>query len=256
MKMNLFLSNKLKMPAHSIRSTTIIGFVSNDKLLYVTKNYEVAELDTDKIVSTGGPQPDSTLTVDSYADLVADHTHAVFGRDIAPGIAMTVAKRNAKPNTNIGIAITNMRINDDSGSWSVVKTLKQKHAARLMHKWYIEHGLMDLYIKNKYTAFSGFREWVCGSMIDFFHADNRLQWYKHSMNIDYEMELKNCNFTDCTCDLTTPSDNPRMIIPYTYYDDFGLFNSETRKMLWKKGKPETEEEANMILHKARMKVGA
>lgn len=237
------------MPAHSIVENTIIGFVAPDGLKYVTYNYDVADLTTGEIVSSG--VCGKGTAVDAYANKVADHTHAVYGRDIAAGIDMTLAKRNAKPSQNIGIAITTMRI-DGSNRWSIVDNLAQSHAVRLMHKWYIEHGLMDLYIRNKYTAIGGFQEWVCGELIDFFTPNNKQQWYSNVMDIDYEMEDKGCEFTECLCDTKVPLENRRHIIPYQLYDTFGLFDNTTRMTLWAKGKPETEEEANMILHKARV----
>ena len=242
------------MPAHNILENTIIGFVADDELFYVTKDYEVANLTTGEIVSTGGPLVDKSTTVDAYASEVASHTHAVYGRDIAPGISMTVAKRNAKPNQNICIAVTTMRTGGPGNGWSIVQTLPQRHAVRLMHKWYIEHGLMDLYMRNKYTAFSGFQEWVCGKLIEFFHADNRLRWYTHAMDIDYEMETKSCGFTECLCDAKVPVCNYRNVIPNEYYDQFGLFDYVTRMKLWAEGKPKTEVEADMILHLKRLQI--
>ena len=85
----------------------------------MTYNYEVADLATGEIVSTGGPLVDKSTTVDAYAAEVVSHTHAVYGRDIAPGISMTVAKRNATPKQKIGISITTMRTGGSNGSWSV-----------------------------------------------------------------------------------------------------------------------------------------
>ena len=242
------------MPAHNILANTIIGFVlPSGKLLYVTKNYEVADIETGQIVSTGGSREDDSSTVDAYANEVASHTHAVYGRDIAAGISMTVAKRNAKLNQNRGIAVSTMRIDSLGNTWSIVDTLSSKNAVRLMHKWFIEHGLMDLYISNRYTAISGFQEWVCGDLIEFFSPENKLQWYRHAMNIDYEMEKKARPFTMCMCDVRVPNINHRNVIPNKYYDQFGLFNYIERMTLWAKGKPQTEAEADMILHAARLK---
>ncbi len=193
------------MSAHNILANTILGFVlPNDKLLYVTKNYEVAEMETGKIVSTGGPHQDKSTTVDAYANEVASHTHAVYGRNIAPGTSMTVAKRNCEPNQNICIAINTMRIGDKGTSWSIVEHLSEKNAVRLMHKWFIEHGLMDLYIRNKYTAISGFKEWVCGGLIEFFSLEDKIEWCRHAMNIKYEMEMESRLFTTCRCDTLAP----------------------------------------------------
>ena len=237
------------MPAHNILPNTIIGFVSPWGLKYVTENYDVADLTSGEIVSTGCCGKGTA--VDAYAAKVADHTHAVYGRDIAAGISMTVAKRNAKPTQNIGIAITTMRTGGGDG-WSIVETLAQSDAVRLMHKWYIEHGLMDLYARNKYTAISGFQEWVCGKLIEFFSANNKFQWYGHVMDIDYEMEVKGCEFTECLCDSKVPSENRRHVVPSQFYDRFGLLNYATRMALWAEGKPETSQEADLILHKARV----
>ena len=239
------------MTAHTITATTILGFAGPGGLKYVTKNYEVANLATGEIVSTGGPREEESSTVDAYTTEVASHTHAVYGRDIAAGIGMTVAKRTAKPSQNIGIAITMMRVGGPGNSWSIVDTLAQSDAVRLMHKWYIEHGLMDLYMRNKYTAISGFQEWVCGKLIEFFTPNNKFQWYGHVMDIDYEMEEKGCEFTECLCDTKVPSENRRHVVPNQLYDRFGLIGHATRMALWANGKPETEEEANMILHRAR-----
>lgn len=241
------------MPAHNILGNTIIGFVAPDGLKYVTTNYDVADLTTGKIVSNGGSA--KGMVVDAYATEVADHTHAVYGRDIAAGIGMTVAKRTAKPSQNIGIAITTMRTGGSNG-WSIVETLAQQDAVRLMHKWYIEHGLMDLYMRNKYTAISGFQEWVCGKLIEFFTPNNRFQWYGHVMDIDYEMEAKGCEFTECMCDTKVPSENRRHVIPNQLYDRFGLIGHASRMALWMEGKPETAHDADMILHKARLEQAA
>ena len=239
-----------KKEAHNILANTILGFVApGSRLLCVTESYEVADLSTGKIVSTPGLHKGTA--VDAYAKEVASHTHAVFGRDIASGISMTVAKRNAKPSQNIGLAITTMRTGGDKG-WSIVETLAQSDAVRLMHKWYIEHGLMDLYMRKKCTAINGFREWVCGDLIEFFSPNNKLQWYGHVMDIDYEMETKGCEFSECLCDTKVPAENHRHVIPNQFYDRFGLFDYKTRMVLWVKGKPETSREADIILHKARL----
>ena len=145
-----------------------------------------------------------------------------------------------------------MRVGGPGNSWSIVETLAQRHAVRLMWGWYIEHGLMDLYMRNKYTAFGGFQEWVSGHLIEFFLPGDKFQWYRHAMDIDYEMESKSRGFTDCLCDTKVPSRNRRHVIPNQYYARFGLLDSTTRKRLWAKGKPQTEAEADMILHKARL----
>ena len=239
--------------AHNIRESTIIGFVGPDGLKYVTAGYDVADLTTGEIVSNGGRA--KGMAQDEYATEVADHTHAVYGRDIAAGINMTVAKRTAKPSQHIGIGITTMRTSGANG-WSIVETLSQQDAVRLMHKWYIEHGLMDLYMRNKYTAISGFQEWVCGKLIEFFTPNNKFQWYGHVMDIDYEMEAKGCEFTECLCATNVPSENRRHVIPNQLYDRFGLLGYASRMALWMEGKPETAQEADMILHKARLEQAA
>ena len=237
------------MPPHNILENTIIGFVGPAGLKYVTAGYDVADLTTGTIVSNGGRA--KGMVQDAYATEVADHTHAVYGRNIADGIGMTVAKRTAKPSQNIGIAITTMRTGGANG-WSIVETLAQQDAIRLMHKWYIEHGLMDLYLRNKYTAISGFQEWVCGKLIEFFTPNNKFQWYGHVMDLDYEMEATGCDFTECLCDTKVPSENRRHVIPNQLYDRFGLIGHASRMALWMEGKPETAQEADMILHKARL----
>lgn len=242
----------MQKQAHNILENTIIGFVAGDELFYVTEDYEVANLTTGEIVSTGGPRLDNRTAVDTYATEVASHTRAVYGHDIAPGISMTVAKKDAKPKQNIGITITTMRVGGPGNSWSVVEPLAQRHAVRLMHKWYTEHGLIDLYMRNKFTAFSGFQEWVSGHLIEFFSPGNKFQWYGHAMDIDYEMETKACGFTECLCDTKVPARNRRHVIPNKYYARFGLLDATTRMRLWAKGKPRTEAEADMILHKARL----
>jgi hypothetical protein len=244
----------MQKQAHNILENTIIGFVGpSGRLLRVTYNYEVADLVTGEIVSTGGPRVDNSTTVDTYATKVASHTHAVYGHDIAPGISMTFAKRDDKPKQKVGITITTMRVGGPGNSWSVVEPLAQRHAVCLMRGWYIEHGLMDLYMRNKYTAFSGFQEWVSGHLIEFFSPGNKFQWYGHAMDIDYEMETKACGFTECLCDTKVPALNGRHVIPNKYYDRFGLLDAITRMRLWAKGKPQTEAEADMILHKARLR---
>lgn len=237
------------MSANTITDNTIIGFKAPGGLKYITAAYDVADLTTGAIVSNGGRA--KGMAQDEYATEVADHTRAVYGRDIAAGIGMTVANRTAKPSQNIGIAITTMRTGAANG-WSIVETLSQSDAVRLMHKWYMEHGLMDLYMRNKYTAISGFQEWLCGKLIKFFTPNNKFQWYGHAMDLDYEMEATGCDFTACLCDTNVPSENRRHVIPNQLYDRFGLFGHATRMALWVEGKPETEEEADMILHRARL----
>jgi hypothetical protein len=242
------------MPAHNILANTILGFAGPGGLKYVTDGYDVADLTTGTIVSNGGCA--KGMAQDAYATEVAGREHAVFARDIAAGIGMTVAKRNARPSQNIGIAITTMRVGGPGNSWSIVDTLAQSDAVRLMHKWYIEHGLMDLYMRNKYTAISGFQEWVCGKLIEFFTPNNKFQWYGHVMGIDYEMEAEGCEFTECLCETKVPSENHRHVIPNQLYDRFGLIGHASRMALWLKGKPETAQEADMILHKARLEEAA
>lgn len=220
---------------------------------FTTSAYDVADLTTGKIVSNGGCA--KGMVQDAYAAEVAGHTHAVHARDIAAGIGMTIAKRTAKPSRNIGIAITPMRTGGANG-WSIVETLSQSDAVRLMHKWYMEHGLMDLYMRNKYTAISGFQEWLCGTLIKFFTPNNKFQWYMHAMDLDYEMEAKGCDFAACLCDTKVPSENRRHVIPNQLYDRFGLIGHASRMALWMEGKPETAQEADMILHKARLEQAA
>lgn len=240
------------LPVLSILPNTIIGYVTSaGRLQFVTRDGDVADLSTGEILSTKSSGLGDNATVDAYTKEVEADTHAVYGGDIASGIGMTVAKRTAKPRQNIGIAITTMRTGG-RGGWSIVTTLEGVSARRLMHKWFTEHGLMDMYMRRKYTAISGFQEWVCGALIEFFSPDNKFQWYGHAMDIDYEMEATGCDFTECLCETKVPSENRRHVIPNQLYDRFGLIGHASRMALWMEGKPKTEQEADMILHKARV----
>ena len=100
---------------------------------------------------------------------------------------------------------------------------------------------------------NAFLEWVTGTNIKFFPKSGKLQWYYNAMSIDYEMELRKCSFEECLCNKQIPSCNKRHIIPHEYYDDFGLYNETQRNRLWMEGKPNTYDEANLILHIARTK---
>jgi hypothetical protein len=82
-------------------------------------------------------------------------------------------------------------------------------------------------------------------------ADDKHCWYNNAMNIDFEMEKRGCSFEDCLCDMTVPVENFRHVIPWQYYDDFGLLNKAERDSIWAVGKPESDLEANMLLHKER-----
>tara|TARA_B100000575_G_C23143782_1_gene666944 strand:- start:5074 stop:5955 length:882 start_codon:yes stop_codon:yes gene_type:complete len=232
------------MSAHTVEQNTVIGFVNGLDLYYVTSNYDVKHLDTDQLVATN-------VTNEGEVQQCT-FGNPVYGRDIADGISMTVRTRNNKLNTNTGIAITEVRVG--SYGWSVCEHLPTHQAMLLMSKWFMEHGMMELYQKQCNMAPNkAFLEWVTGKNIKFFPKNGKLQWYSNAMSIDYEMELRKCSFEECLCNKTVPSGNKRHIIPHEYYDDFGLYNSTERNRLWMEGKPNTEEEANLILHMARFK---
>ena len=80
--------------------------------------------------------------------------------------------------------------------------------------------------------------------------------FLRAMNIDFEMESRGCSFEYCNGNMNVPVENPRIVIPWQYYDDFGLLNETERNSIWAVGKPQTEEEANMLLHKARLNKNA
>jgi hypothetical protein len=235
------------MPAQTIEDHTVLGFVQGDTLYYVTSTYGVRQLDTDRLVATS--------VMNEGAVRKCTFGNPVYGRDIASGISMTVRTRDQIQNKNSGIAITHMRTGPKG--WSVCETLCRHNAMRLMSKWFMEHGLMDLYQKQcSMSPNKGFVEWVTGKNIKFFSKSDKLQWYNNAMEIDYEMEFRKCSFGECVCDMLVPSGNERHVIPHKYYDDFGLYNSIERQKLWMAGKPNTEEEANLILHRARAKKDA
>lgn len=96
---------------------------------------------------------------------------------------------------------------------------------------------MDHYGSKGLTPINGCREWVCGDIIKQFTASNKLQWHGHVMTIDYEMEVKSCDFTECLCDTRVPTMNRRHVIPHQFYDRFGLYNATTRNKLRVEGKP-------------------
>jgi hypothetical protein len=233
------------MPAETIGPHTIIGFAvdkdgsSDQDVYYVACDGKVKHIDTNTVVSDDA---DSCLTGD-----------AVYGRDIANGQDATVKTRDQVQNESGCIAITRMTVwdKDDTSDWYISKPLKSSLAMCLMHKWYMEHGLMALYIKKGRTPINGFIDWVIGANIGFFTKQNRRSWYENAMDIDYEMEDRKCSFQECLCNSHVHHENSRHIIPYQYYDRFGLFTRAQRRDIWNIKNPNTKEEADYLLHVAR-----
>ena len=232
--------------AHAISEWTLLGYTSPELNYYVDYNNNVRRLDTGAIVARNitNVKDAEKLTIGS----------PVYGKDIWMGMDMTVKKVDQSP-LNIGIAITQMTVRD--GCWEFSQHLSREVAIKLVHKWFIEHKWLALY--NKQTdlpPMRAFIDWVTGKHFGSLSAEDKHTWYKNAMKIDFEMESRGCSFEDCNGNMNVPVENPRIVIPWQYYDDFGLLNEAERNSIWAVGKPQTEEEANMLLHKARLNKNA
>ena len=230
-----------EISAHSISSWTLLGYTSPGLDYYVDYNNNVRRLDTDAIVAENitNVKDAEKLTIGS----------PVYGKDVWRGYDMTVKSKDQSPPTNVGIAISQMTISE--GSWNFSRHLDKRLAIRLVHKWFIEHKWLALY--NKQTdllPMRAFIDWVTGKHFGSLSTEDKFTWYKNVMNIDFEMEKRGCSFEDCIGNMNVPVENPRHVIPWQYYDDFGLLNQAERNSIWAIGKPDSEEEANMLLHKA------
>ena len=233
--------------AHAISEWTLLGYTSPELNYYVDYNNNVRRLDTGAIVARNitNVKDAEKLTIGS----------PVYGKDIWTGIDMTVKKVDQSPPNNIGIAISQMTARNSC--WEFSQHLSREVAIKLVHKWFIEHKWLALY--NKQTdlpPMRAFIDWVTGKHFGSLSAEDKHTWYRNAMNIDFEMESRGCSFEDCNGNMNVPVENPRIVIPWQYYDDFGLLNEAERNSIWAVGKPQTEEEANMLLHKARVNKNA
>ena len=228
--------------AHAISEWTLLGYTSHEHDYYVDYNNNVRVFDTGAIVARNitNVKDAEELTIGS----------PVYGKDIWMGIDMTVKKVDQSPPKNIGIAISQMTAR--KGCWEFSNHLSRDVAIKLVHKWFIEHKWLALYTKQTdLPPMRAFIDWVTGTHFGSLSAEDKHTWYRNAMNIDFEMESKGCSFEDCIGNMNVPFENPRNVIPWQYYDDFGLLNNEERNSIWAVGKPKSEEEANMLLHKAR-----
>ena len=228
--------------AHAISEWTLLGYTSAGLDYYVDYNNNVRRLDTGAIVAENitNVKDAEKLTIGS----------PVYGKDLWRGIDMTVKSEDQTLSTNIGIAINQMTV--DKGSWNISKHLDRRVAVKLVHKWFIEHKWLALYNKQtEMTPIRAFIHWLGEEHFGKLSRSDKLCWYNNAMKIDFEMEHRGCSFEDCRGDIEVPHKNPRHVIPWQYYDDFGLFNEAQRNAIWAEGKPESEEEANMLLHMKR-----
>ena len=226
------------MSAHNIGPDTLLGFKKDDKLFYITYDYDVKELYTGETVAYKILNTSDVLKLNEYTP--------IYAKNIAPGRDINIRSNNQKLKKNIGISISQITIDKD---WFVTEFLCYTKAVKLMHKWFTEHKLSDIYQKqHNMSPIKGFTEWVTGPMITFFSGSDKHIWYQRAMAIDYEMEKKDCKFTDCYCEEIVPIDDKRKIIPWQLYEVFNLLNQKQMSIIWKHSKPETEEEANLALN--------
>tara|TARA_B100001093_G_scaffold507949_1_gene569284 strand:- start:2069 stop:2824 length:756 start_codon:yes stop_codon:yes gene_type:complete len=227
--------------AHGISDYTLLGYTSSVLNYYVDYNNNVRRFDTGEIVAENitNVKDAEKLTIGS----------PVYGKDIWKGRDMTVKSENQSLPTNIGIAISQMTVNNNS--WNISKHLNRKVAIKIVHKWFIEHKWLALY--NKQTdliPMRAFIDWVTGKNFGKLSAGDKHTWYKNAMNIDFEMEKRGCSFEDCLCDIEVPLQNSRNVIPWQYYEDFGLYTMSQMKEIWKLNEPSNENEANIALHRS------
>ena len=168
------------MNAHNIGPNTLLGFIKNNKLFYMTYDYNVNELYTDETVAYGILNTSDVSKLDKYTP--------IYAKDIAPGRDITIRSNVQKLTDGIGISISQITMDKD---WYVSEFLCYTKAVKLMHKWFTEHKLVDIYEKqHKMSPIKAFTEWVTGPNIKFFSPSDRHIWYKRAMAIDYEMEKK------------------------------------------------------------------
>ena len=229
--------------AHAISEWTLLGYTSPELNYYVDYDNNVRRLDTGAIVARNitNVKDAEKLTIGS----------PVYGKDVWLGIDMTVKKVDQSPPNNIGIGISQMTARN--GCWEFSRHLSREIAIKLVHKWFIEHKWLALYAKQTdLPPMRAFIDWVTGKHFGKLSTEDKFTWYKNAMNIDFEMESKGCSFEDCIGNMNVSFENHRNVIPWQYYEDFGLYTMAQMQEIWKINKPNSEYEANMALHNSRL----
>lgn len=258
--------------AQTITDNTIIGIVTKTgEVYFIDSDYKVRHLDTNELIAidldkerldwvNSKTLPGSTQTHISdlkrqaatmLAQDFCDVGNAVYGRDIKDGISMTVKSKNQKINNHVGITISTMRASS-GGSWDKVTTLTTVNAIKLMHKWYMEHGLIRFFKDDhNLDPIVGFSLWV-RKYVNFFQSSDKLNWFENSLKIKYEMESRSCDFHECMCNMKVPNKHELNVIPHQYYEDFNIFTVREYRSILCKADPVTNNDASMALHKARL----
>lgn len=258
--------------AQTITDNTILGFVTETGVVYfVDADYNVRNLDTNEriVIDLDKERHDwvnsKTLSgsAPSYVDDLnrqaatmfpqdfCDVGDAVYGRDIKDGISMTVKSKNQTIKNHVGISISTMRVSGGD-RWDKVTTLTTVNAIKLMHKWYMEHGLLRFFKDDhNLDPIVGFSLWV-RKHVNFFLASDKLHWFENSLKIKYEMESRSCDFHECMCNMKVPNKHELNVIPHQYYEDFNIFTELQYRVILAKANPVTNNDANMALHKARL----
>lgn len=258
--------------AQTITANTIIGFVTETGDVYfVDEDYKVRNLDTNEPIvidldkarldwvnskTLSGSSPSHVHDLNRQASIktavdFCNVGHAVYGRDIKDGINMTVKSKNQQIKNHVGITINTMRVSN-GGSWDKVTTLTTVNAIKLMHKWYMEHGLTGFFKDDhNLDPVIGFSLWV-RKYVNFFQSSDKLNWFENSLKIKYEMESRSCNFDECMCNMKVPNKHELNVVPHQYYEDFNIFTQSQYRSILAKANPVNNHDASIALHNARL----
>ena len=173
--------------AHNITydddTNTILGFYKDFKnIYYVDSNYRVVHLFTGEVVA------EDAATYDKASRVTA--------KDIMTGSDMTISCSDQTITPHIGITITQFTLNNNE-SFKSINLLKEV-AVQLMHKWFIEHKMLDLFkqIAPHLTEIEAFEDWIKYN-IPHLNPVSKDRWLLNTKLLKDHMEKKNCSFHEC-----------------------------------------------------------
>ena len=174
--------------ARTIGPNTILGFHNPEshQSYYVTYDREVKGLYSDHHV---GDDPDTF-----------QGGNPVFGRDIAPGIDLTVRCVNQE----IEDGRTDLRhVCDWVPNKGKVDTLPTKVALQLVHKWFIENELINLFQREcpHLSPSEAFSRWLQSDLVPFTPSQKHI-WKIHASILKKEMSIYSRDFRECRFEMT------------------------------------------------------
>ena len=163
---------------------TVLGFYDStieNGLYYVDYNYAVRKY------RTGEKVADDASTWKGCSRVCAS--------DLASGVDMHIRNVNQKLREHVGITINTMVVKKEG--WFKSKYLPTVYGVALMHKWFIEHKLLEGFRKIAPDMHDGelYDCWIWDN-IPHLTKENKLQWIKNGKLIREKMVEKDCSFVD------------------------------------------------------------